>query len=254
MRGRRDLALVAAGAVFCSAVALFVPPEPIRLLAAVPLCLVFPGYALASAVFSARSLSGGRFATLVLGLSLIVLILSALALNYGPGGIRDISWAVILLLITLVASGWAAFRRGPGEVPYAAWNRPRVSPGDGLFLAGAALAIVAAVAVSATVYPAGDVLGFTRLSMLTKANSSAVDIGVESNEQHRRSYLLRLTLAGRPLLRKRLTLAPGDESRLRVRLPSDLGQSSGRLAASLYRAGAPGVLYRRVTSWLPPPP
>jgi uncharacterized membrane protein len=254
MRGHRDLVLVAGGAVLCAAVAVFVPPEPIRLLAAAPLCLIFPGYALVSATFSARSLSGGRFAALVPGLSLMVLVLSALVLNYGPGGIREITWVVILLLVTLGACGWAAVRRVPGEVPYAIRSRPRGTTGDALFLAGAAVAMIAALVISATVYPAGDVLGFTRLSMLTKPNSSAVDIGVESNEQRRHSYLLRLTLTGRPLLKKHLTLGPGDETRLRVRLPSDLGQPSGRLAASLYRASAPGRLYRRVTSWLPPPP
>lgn len=253
MRGHRDLALVAGGAVVCAAIALFVPSEPIRLLAAAPLCLIFPGYALVSATFGPRSLSGGRFATLAVGVSLMVLILSALVLNYGPGGIRDVSWAVILLIVTLAACGWAAARRGPDEAPYAVVRPPRATAGDTLFLAGAAIAIVAALVISATVYPADDVLGFTRLSMLTKPGSSAVDIGVESNEQRRQSYFLSITLAGRPLLKERLTLAPGDEARLRVRMPGDLGQESGRLAASLYRASSPGILYRRVTSWLPPP-
>ena len=136
MRGHRDLWLVAAGAPLCAAVALLVPLEAVRLAAAAPLCLVLPGYALSSAAFSSRSLSGGRFAALVLGLSLIVLILSALVLNYGPGGIRDVSWAVILVLVTIAACRWAAVKRVPGEVPYAAWSRPRVSRSDYLFLGG----------------------------------------------------------------------------------------------------------------------
>ena len=253
MRGHRDLWVVVVGSLLCAAIALLVPSEPVRLLAAAPLCLVFPGYALVSATFSARSLSGGRFAALVFGLSLIVLILSALVLNYGPGGIRDVSWAVILVLVTVGACLWAALRREQGEVPYAAWNRPRVSPGDYLFLGGAAIAIVAALVVSATVYPAADVQGFTRLSMLTDSSGGAATVGVDSNEQGRRSYLLRLTLAGRPLLAKRLSLDPGDESVLRVRLPHDRGPPSGLLIASLYRAGSPDTLYRRVNSWLPPP-
>jgi Protein of unknown function (DUF1616) len=253
MRGHRDLWLVVAGAVFCAAAALLVPLEVIRLVAAAPLCLLFPGYALASATFSSRSLSGGRFAALVLGLSLIILILSALLLNYGPGGIRDVSWAVILVLITIAACCWAAVKRNPGEAPYVAWSRPRVSPGDYLSLGGAAVAVVAALAVSATVYPAGDVQGFTRLAMLADPGGNTATIGIKSNEQDRQSYVLRLTLAGGRLVTKRLSLDPGDESVLRVRLPRDRGQPSGELVASLYRASSPDTLYRRVNSWLPPP-
>ena len=253
MRGHRDLGLVAAGAVLCAAVALLVPLEVIRLVAAAPLCLLFPGYALASATFSARSLSGGRFGALVLGLSLIVLILSALALNYGPGGIRDVSWAVILVLVTIAACRWAAVKRKPGEVTYAAWSRPQVSPSDYLFLGGAAIAVVAALVVSATVYPAGDVQGYTRLAMLADSSGNAATVGIDSNEQRRQSYVLRLTLDGGPLVNKRLSLDPGDESVLRVRLPQDRGRPTGELVASLYRASSPDTLYRRVNSWLPPP-
>lgn len=253
MRGHRDLWVVGLGAPLCALVALLVPLEAVRLAAAAPLCLVFPGYALASAAFGARSLSGGRFAALVLGLSLIVLILSALVLNYGPGGIRDLSWAVILVLVTVAACRWAAVKRKPGDVPYAAWARPRMGLVDSLFLGGAAVAAVAALVVSATVFPAGDVQGFTRLSMLTESSGGAATIGVDSNEQRHQSYLLRLTLDGRPLLTKRLSLDPGDESVLRVRLPDDPGPPSGMLAASLYRASSPDALYRRVNSWLPPP-
>jgi hypothetical protein len=253
MRGHRDLSLVAAGAILSAAIALVVPTEAIRLIAAAPLCLVLPGYALASATFAARSLSGGRFATLVLGLSIIILILSALVLNYVPGGIRDVSWAVILVLLTVASCRWAAVKREPGELPFAGWDRPQVSAVDRLFLGGAALGIVAALVVSATVYPAGDVQGFTRLSMLTDPSGSAATVGVDSNEQHRQSFLLRMTLARRPVLAKRLSLDPGDESVLRVRLPHDRGAPRGMLVASLYRASSPGTLYRRVNSWLPPP-
>ena len=121
----------------------------------------------------------------------------------------------------------------------------------GMFTVAAAM--IAALVISETVYPAGDVEGFTRLSMIPEAEGSAVDIGVESNEQQGRSYLLRLTLEGRLLLKKRFGLAPGDESRLRVRLPSGSEEPSGRLAASIYRTSSPDTVYRRVTSWLPPP-
>ena len=49
MRGHRDLRLVVRLAIACAAVALLAPWEALRFLAAAPLCLVLPGYAVASA-------------------------------------------------------------------------------------------------------------------------------------------------------------------------------------------------------------
>ena len=104
--------------------------------------------------------------------------------------------------------------------------------------------MVAALVVSATVYPAGDVQGYTRLSMLADSSGNAATVGVDSNEQRRQSYVLRLTLAGGPLVNKRLSLDPGEESVLRVRLPQDRGRPTGalrRVAVQGELAGQPST-------------
>jgi hypothetical protein len=251
VRGHRDLTLVVGLAVVCAAIALLVPLEAVRVVAAAPLCLVLPGYAIVAASFGPRSLSRGRFTVLVLGISLMTLVLSALVLNYVPGGIRDISWAIIVLVVIAGACRWTAIKRKPGELPYVSGPWPSATPADRLLLGGGALAAIVALLISATVFSADEVVGFTRIAMLPNASGSAVRIGIESNEKHRRSYRLRLALSGRPLLVKRLSLDPGDELELRVRIDSGLDRGSGRLAASLYRESSPQTLYRRVTSWLP---
>ena len=50
---------------------------------------------------------------LSVGLSLAMLALGSLVLNYVPGGIRACSWAVLLVLVVLAASREAALRRRP---------------------------------------------------------------------------------------------------------------------------------------------
>ena len=89
----RDLLVVAAAAPVCAALALAVPVAPVRILAAVPLCLVLPGYALTAAIFARREISGLQYSLLALALSLSTLVLGSLVLDLSPGGIRSGTWA-----------------------------------------------------------------------------------------------------------------------------------------------------------------
>jgi uncharacterized membrane protein len=251
MRGHRDLRLVVALAVACALIALVIPFEAVRVAAAVPLCLLLPGYAVMSAAFGSRQLDRGRFAALTLGMSLATLVLCALVLNYMPGGIRDVTWAAILVVVVIAASRWAAIHRTPGKTAVRPGRPLRVTRLDGLMVGGGVAAAIVALIISATVFPAPDAVGYTRLWMLPTPSGSAVRIGVGSNEQHRSSYRLEVRLDGRDLLSSHLSLEPGEERELH--LPIDLaGAGSQRIAASLYRASRPGALYRRVTSWVRP--
>jgi uncharacterized membrane protein len=248
VRGHRDLRLVVSLAVVCAVVALLAPFEALRLVAAAPLCLLLPGYAITSAAFGPRLLDRGRLAVLVLGTSLMNLVLCALALNYAPGGIRDVSWAVILVAVIISTSRWAAIQRRPAGSRVQEGLRLRVSGGDAILLGGGLLAAIAALVISATPYSAGGAVGFTRLWMLPTANGNAVRIGIGNNEQHRGSYRLRVRLSGRDLLLSKLSLDPGEERELRVPFVSTGAKKPTRIAASLYRDSSPDVLYRRVTS------
>jgi uncharacterized membrane protein len=252
MRGHRDLTAVSAASVVLAAAALLLPWEALRAVAAVPLALLLPGYAVTAAAFGPRPLDRARLALLTVAMSMAVLVLSTLVLNYVPGGIRDVSWALILVVVTVACCRGAAIRRHGAE-----WTPPERArlalprPLEAVLVAGGLLAAVAALVVAATVFPAGDAVGYTRLWMLSSPGGSSVRVGVGNEQQGRATYRLLVRREGRTVLARSLTLEPGEERALRVALPpSAAGGSSSRIAASLYRAAAPGQLYRRVTSWL----
>jgi uncharacterized membrane protein len=252
MRGHRDLGAVAAAAVVCAAAALLLPWEAVRAVAAVPLALLLPGYAVTAAAFGPRRLDLARLSLLTLAMSFFVLVLSTLVLNYAPGGIRDVSWALILVIITVAACRAAAIRR-PGTVRVAAEHRqlPRPRPLEALLVGGGLAMAVAALVVAATVFPARDAVGYTRLWMLPAPDGSGVRVGVANSQQGRSSYRLLVRRDGRSLFTRELTLEPGEERAVSVAVPpARAGGAGSRVAASLYRAAAPGQLYRRVTSWL----
>src|SRR6187397_103616 len=101
MRGHRDLRLVAAAAIVCAVVALITPLGPVRVVFAAPLALILPGYALTSALFGSNRPEPLQWLALTLGVSLACLALGSLLLNYVPGGIGGLAWAILLVLIVL---------------------------------------------------------------------------------------------------------------------------------------------------------
>src|SRR5258708_19924598 len=97
-----DIFAVVAITLVAAVLALLVPPDIalIRILT-LPLVLVLPGYALTAALLPNRSLGVAERLMFSLGLSLAVVILGGLALNWTPFGLRAISWAVLLAGLTL---------------------------------------------------------------------------------------------------------------------------------------------------------
>jgi uncharacterized membrane protein len=257
VRGHRDLRLAAAAAVLCALIAALVPVELIRVVAALPLTLYLPGFALVAAVFDGEELAPLKRATLEVAASLIVLILSAFVLNVFPFGLTTASWAVLLPLLIIVGCAVAAIRRGKARQR----PRPLLASADRpatrtIVLVGAAVLIGAAsIALAQKPLPAKHAEGYTALWMLpTDADEEAVVVGVQSNEQEPASYRLRVTTGGASQSQTyRVKLDPGEEKTFEVEVPS---RSAGRshVVASLYREGKPERLFRRVTRWLPRQP
>jgi uncharacterized membrane protein len=257
MREHRDLTFASAAAVLCALVAALVPVEFVRVLAALPLCLFLPGFALVAAAFDGEELAPLKRITIEVAASLIVLVLSAFVLNAFPFGLRTASWAVLLPLLVVVGCSVAARRRGRAprqpQPPFASFGRPSART---LVLVGAAALIGAAsVALAQKPLPAKHAAGYTALWMLpTNAAEKAVVVGVQSNEQDPASYRLRITTGGRSQSQThRVKLDPGEEKTFEVEVPS---RSTGKtyVVASLYRAGHPERVFRRVTRWLPRQP
>jgi hypothetical protein len=254
VRGHRDLQIASASSLVCVLVALLVPLETVRLVFAAPLALLLPGYAITTACFARRRLERPQLMVLSLALSLATLALGGLALNYVPGGIRALSWAVLLLLVVLNGCRVAALRRPPRAEP-PMFPRPRLGgAGSALLLAGLSAA-VAAVALSFATLPAKNAIGYTQLWALPEPGSKGTEIqvGVGSEEQDQASYYLLVRVGDRPLVRRDIHLGPGEAQviRLRPELPATGGPVP--VIATLLRQNSPTRVYRRVKNWLSAP-
>jgi len=254
MRGHRDLQRTSIGAVVCAIVAVLVPWEIVRVIAAVPLTLVLPGYAIAAICFEPRELAPPKLWTLSAGISLMVLALAALLLNVFPFGLTTLSWAVLLVLVIVACCRAAALRRGrPGQHRRAArraWRPPPLAAG---LVAVAAVISIAALVLAQRPLPASNAVGFTALWMLpANSQEKAVVVGVLSSEQDPRDYTLEVTRGRKKgqATTYRLSLAPGEEKTFEIPVPRRPG-GRAHVVASLYLASQPRHLYRRVTTWLP---
>lgn len=94
---------------------IFIPElavTPIRTMLGLPMVLFLPGYALIAALFPEKDdLDGIERLALSLGLSIAVVPLIGLGLNYTPWGIRLVPILVSLSIFTLLMCAIAAYRR-----------------------------------------------------------------------------------------------------------------------------------------------
>jgi uncharacterized membrane protein len=254
MRGHRDLTIASVAAVLGALVAALVPVEIVRVVAALPLTLYLPGFALVASVFDGEELTPLKRLTIEVAASLIVLVLGAFVLNIFPFGLTTASWAVLLALFVVVGCLVAARRRGEGRPvrrPLLA-GRERPSTRTALLVGAAILIGAASIALAQKPLPAKHAEGYTALWMLpTDAAEEAVVVGVQSNEQDPASYRLDIAVGGKGQSEThRVKLDPGEEKTFEVEVPL---RSNGRtrVVASLHRESRPDRLFRRVTRWLP---
>jgi Protein of unknown function (DUF1616) len=255
MRGHGDLEAAVGSAALCALLALVLPFEPLRMLLAAPLTLFLPGYAIAAAIFARERIGRSRFLLFSVGLSLAVLALGALVLNYGPGGVRAWSWALLLFLVVLGCCRGAALRRPRRADAPLSWSLPRPNGGQAALLAGGALALVAAVALAFTPLSATNATGFTEIWIAPLAGDNGVRVGVGSAERDASSYRLVVNFGGSREVTRRLELEPGQRQVLA------LGESAAAsslvpvpVTATLFKedSPAPGRPFRQVSTWLGP--
>lgn len=250
MRGHLDLQRVVVATFVLTAVALLIPWDLIQVLAALPLCLLLPGYAIVSLVFAGRELPRAQLLVFSLACSFAALALGVLLLNYMPGGIREITWALFLVILICACCRGAALRRPrPSRRRRQRGPRLRLRRRDLALLASGLLIGVIAIVLAQTAVPAEKAEGFTTLWMLpAKDGGGSLRVGVLSSEQKEEAYVLRVNGAGDKPGVSRFRLEPGEERVFRV--PVTTSRAGARVDASLYRAGKPDKLYRRVTAWV----
>lgn len=253
MRGHRDLELVAGGSLLCALLALLLPFEAVRVVFAAPLTLFLPGYAISAATFARRPLGWPHLLLLSVALSLAVLALGSLLLNYMPGGVQEISWVLLLLLIVLNGCRVAALRR-PREAESApSWPRPRPSPGQAALLGGGALAALAALVLAMTPLPADEALGYTEMWISTDSSlkNAIARVGIRSEEKREVDYFMRVRFGRDKHIIRLLGLEPGEMRSIQVR--ADPSSRPIPVTASLFRQEQPAKIYRRVLTWVPAP-
>ncbi|MCW3994539.1 MAG: DUF1616 domain-containing protein [Candidatus Bathyarchaeota archaeon] len=130
----------------------FIPDSPLRTMLGVPFVLFFPGYTLICALFpGAKDLDGIERIALSIGLSLAIVPLIALALNYTPWGIRLIPVIASLFTFILLMSAMSLYRRSklPPEqkftptIPVKLPKWTAMPKADKIFLVGFLIGIVA---------------------------------------------------------------------------------------------------------------
>ncbi len=255
MRAHGDLEAAVSSAGLCALLVLLLPFEPLRMLLAAPLTLFLPGYAISAAIFARERVERVHFLVFSAGLSLAVLALGALLLNYMPGGIRSGSWALLLFLVVLAASRAAALRRPRGAPHPVAWSLPRLGAAQAALLAGGGLAIVAAIALAFTPLSATNATGYTEMWIAPLPGDNGVRIGVGSGERDDSSYRLVVNFGGSREVTRQLQLEPGQRQVLA------LGESAAAtspiavpVTATLYKEDSPepDQPFRRVSTWLGP--
>ena len=101
--------------VLCTVIFIVIPPLAtswVRTVLGLPMVLFFPGYALIAALFPKKDdLDGIERTALSFGLSIAVVPLLGLALNYTPWGIRLVPVLVTISIFTLVMCLVAIIRR-----------------------------------------------------------------------------------------------------------------------------------------------
>jgi len=259
MRGHRDLRLLLALTVVCAIGSLITPLGAVRVIFAVPLTLVFPGYAIVAAAFASRPLAWPERVPLTLGISLACLALSSLVLNYTPGGIRGLPWVLILVLVVFFCCRSAATRRGRSSRrgrtdrqeadPLPKLGKPRPVTA---ILAAVALAMVAAALVLAqATFDNNNAAGYTQLWVSPpKPTDTFAQIGVTSEQQQTRGYRLVVEVEGEdsPLVQT-FELEPSQTHLTKVNSDSE---SPVGVEAKLYLRSNPTKVYRRVSTQLNP--
>ncbi len=273
MRFLDDLIAILAATVILLGVIVGFPDSPVRVVLGLPFVLFFPGYALIAALYPRRDdLDGIERLALSLGLSLAVVPLVGLALNYTPWGIR-LTPILVGLTLFIAACSLAAIRartRLPAAERFPADVRPvlgtlRRLPWPAMAASAAVMAILLVVGFRTgflgksrvgeaftefyVLGPAGKAQGYPRRVFV--GEKGTVILGVINQEGQTAAYTVRIR-AGSEVLR---TLGPiglqaGQKWEERVDFALQRPGKRVKVEFLLYMKGGDPPPYRRLHLWV----
>ncbi len=251
LRQLNDLFLVIC-AVILDAVVLLVMPGvmPLRILCAILLVLVLPGYALAAALFPGRFLDIPQRVLFSLGLSLSLAVLIGLILYLLNQPLQLNTWSLALALVTLVAAVVAAWRRRSGIPAMSRQETFRFRPNlrEGVLLGLALFVAGAALQLARVPTPDPEVSGYTLLWIVPAQDQpNQLRLGVDSKEFDTTHYNVQLFDNGRLLEQwPNLALESGGSWQTTIEM-SATSTITDTIEARLYRSDAPEQVYRHVS-------
>ncbi len=231
---------------------LFVPPNVVLGILALPFVCILPGYAVTSAVFTKRALGFPEYLVFSLGLSLVILILGGLVLNYTPFGLRASSWTMLLGCFTLCACSIALARRQGQRVSTPGWlkfGRGELALHHWILLGLAIAVICGAVIISIVGAERQPFPGFTQLWIIPAggAEKNAVHIGVNNLESSVIEYSLDVDVDGKVVkVWPAITLQPNEKWEVTLLLSQISNAGTVKVEAILYRRDAPKTVFRHV--------
>jgi len=215
----KDLWLIGVVTLLLIVVIAFSPSTIARIILGLPFLLFFPGYVLIAALFPKRgSLGGVERLALSFGLSIAVVPLIGLVLNFTPWGIRLYPILISLAVFILAASGVAWYRRerlAPEEVFRVPFNI-RLPSWRGQSMADKVLSVVLVVAIAGAIGTLGYAVAtprvgekFTEFYVLGPEGKAAnyttelqvgeegrVILGIVNHEQEEASYKVEVWING----------------------------------------------------------
>lgn len=228
----------------------------VSIILALPLVFLLPGYALIDILSCKSHLDGLYRLVLSLVLSVIIDILGGFTLNFLPIGLREVSWAELLGLLTtvfaLVAVGlrrkYSSNKAQPAKFYFRAY--------EGILVGLSILLVILSLQYS-SVPKAQPNTSFTQLWVLPapKAeNTCAVRLGVRSFEASSVTYRVTMNLNDVQVKTwSPLTLASQQEWDQSVSIHPKTVKAAIYVEIMLYRMDKPGTVYREVHMTLPPP-
>jgi len=270
-----DLVIAAACALLTVAVVLLVPSlEPIRIVLGLPFILLLPGYMLVAALYPGKEdLDSIARAALSFGLSIAIVPLIGLALNYSPWGIRLNPILAFVSLFIVMGAGAAIYRRQalpPEEAfainfPMPRWSQVRLARVALAFaLALCLLGLGAAAAFLATsrgsserftefyiLGPDGRAEGYPQT--LGLGDSLTVILGVVNHEGADAAYEIEATVDGQAAsLIDSARLKDGERWEESVTLVPHQAGNSQKVEFLLHKEEMDGVdeAYRTVHLWV----
>ncbi len=273
MRFLDDLIAILTATAVLLAVIVGLPNSPLRVVLGLPFVLFFPGYALIAALYPRRDdLDGIERLALSLGLSLAVVPLVGLALNYSPWGIR-LTPILVGLTLFIASCSLAAIRartRLPAAERFPADIRPvlgalRRLPWPAMALSAAMMTILLVVGFRTGVLgrsqigevftefyvlgPTGKAQGYPR--RLFVGEKGTVILGVINQEDRPAAYTVRIR-AGSEILQTLGPIALQAGQKWEERLDFALPQPGKRVKVEflLYMRGGDPPPYRRLHLWV----